>query len=505
MIAAHQAAVEAFSGLAARAGVYGVVPAAGFTIPTVGSILSGLTIPTGGSILSGFTIPTGGSILSGFTIPTGGSILSGFTIPTGGSIRPVIVAPAGAVADTADLDWRRAVLAGHPGVVGAGIAVKDVAVAGLGGALDNLGAALRAAGRYTEAIAAHQAAVEAFSGLAARAGVYGIVPAAGFTIPTGGSIRPVIVAPAGAVADTADLDWRRAVLAGHPGVVGAGAGIAVKDVAVAGLGGALDNLGAALRAAGRYTEAIAAHQAAVEAFSGLAARAGVYGIVPAAGFTIPTGGSIRPVIVAPAGAVADTADLDWRRAVLAGHPGVVGAGAGIAVKDVAVAGLGGALDNLGAALRAAGRYTEAIAAHQAAVEAFSGLAARAGVYGIVPAAGFTIPTGGSIRPVIVAPAGAVADTADLDWRRAVLAGHPGVVGAGAGIAVKDVAVAGLGGALDNLGAALRAAGRYTEAIAAHQAAVEAFSGIKDVRGEALALENLEKTRAERLANDSDAF
>ena len=118
--------------------------------------------------LSGFTIPTGGSILSGFTIPTGGSILSGFTIPTGGSIRPVIVAPAGAVA-TADLDWRRAVLAGHPGVVGAGIAVKDVAVAGLGGALDNLGAALRAAGGTTQVIAAHQAAVEAFSGLAARA------------------------------------------------------------------------------------------------------------------------------------------------------------------------------------------------------------------------------------------------------------------------------------------------------------------------------------------------
>ena len=265
----------------------------------------------------------------------------------------MIVAPAGAGRRHGQPGLAPRRPAGHPGVVGAVIAVKDVAVAGLVARWSRAtGAVLRAAGRYTEAIAAHQAAVEAFSGLAAWAGVYGIVPGGGFaTIPTGGT-RPVIVAPAGA-ADTADLDWRRAVLLvilawsararASPSRTWPSPGWAARSTTWA---------PRCVRPGGIPRRSLPTRRrwrrSAV-----WPPGPGVYGIRAGGGLhhpdrrQHPAGDRGRP------GESADTADLDWRRAVLLVILHVLGAGAGIAVKDVAVAGLGGALDNLGAALRAA--------------------------------------------------------------------------------------------------------------------------------------------------------
>lgn len=245
-----------------------------------------------------------------------------------------------------------------------------------------------------------------------------------------------------------------------------------------------------------------------------------------------------------------------------GGGGVTGAGVlpgDAAGAGVIGAGLAAALDNLGTALRAAGRYDDAVTAHQAAVEAFGFLAARAAVYGIRDvsglvaaanavdstrgqhparradrgrtASGTTLPGAVQDQMHIVLPghlgrqggAGGVMTTAgivqggwgpavgyitDLDAGRAAGPGTAGMAAAGRSPGQRDGAGgtgAGLAAALDNLGTALRAAGRYDDAVTAHETAVTVFGQLKDGHGEAMALENLEKTRAEQLASSGGAF
>jgi tetratricopeptide (TPR) repeat protein len=154
--------------------------------------------------------------------------------------------------------------------------------------------------------------------------------------------------------------------------------------------------------------------------------------------------------------------------------------------------LGKTLDNLGLALRAAGRYTEAITAHQDAVAAFRAmLTAGADLTG----RGADIITADSVTADSVTADSVTADSVTADSVTAdSITADANFADRGAGVLTVV-----LGRALDNLGLALRAAGRYTEAITAHQDAVAAFSAAGDAHGKAIAQENLEKARAEQQA------
>ena len=474
---------------------------------------------------------------------------------------------------------------GGGGVIGAGVLPGDVAGAGvigagLGAVLDNLGVALRAAGRYDDAVTAHQTAVTVFGYLAARAAVFdirnvpGLVTAANVTDAyTYTGLHPAWRsdrgrATGGSILPGAGLD---AIIAGDPDLPrlftflhSQAADFPIRNV---------PGLVTAANVTDAYT-----YTGLHPAWRSDRGRGTGGSILPGADLDAIIAGDpdlpqlftflhsqaadfpIRnvPGLVTAATGVGGYPHAGPHHAGHRGGGGVIAADmqpGDVAGAGVIGAGLAAALDNLGVALRAAGRYTDAVTAHQTAVTVFGYLAARAAVFdirnvsGLVTAAnavadthtgqhparrpsrghaadGSTLPGAGLDAILVILlglPAGqrgvndmmtttgivpVVYNIADLDLYGAVRPGGIGMATAdrspgqleGAGVIGARLAAA-----LDNLGIALRAAGRYTDAVTAHQTAVTVFGRIKDGRGEAMALENLEKTRAEELASSSDAY
>ncbi len=216
-------------------------------------------------------------------------------------------------------------------------------------------------------------------------------------------------------------------------------------------GMAVNNLGMALREAGRVEEAITAHQDAAAIFRETGDRHSEGDALGNLGLALREAGRLEEAITACQDAAAIFRETGDRQSE------------------------GIALGNLGVALREAGRLEEAITAHQDAAAIFWVTADRHREGDALGNLGVAQLEAGRVEEAITTCQDAVAVYRETGDRHRE------------------------GDALGNLGVALREAGRVEEAITAHQDAAAIYRETGDQDGEGMALGNLETARAAQQA------
>jgi len=327
--------------------------------------------------------------------------------------------------------------------------------------LTNLGNVLAALGRYDEALQATQEAVALYRALAAarpdavRPDLARSLNNLGLRLADLGRHEEALAATREAVA------IRRALAAANPPQAGGLGGDAFRPD----LASSLHNLGVALAALGRHEEALAATREAVAIRRALAEvrpdafRPDLASSLNNLGIQLADLGQREEALAATREAV------DLYRALAAANPPQAGGLGGDAVRPD----LASSLNNLGNRLAALGRHEEALAATQEAVAIRRALA-EVRPAAVRPDLARSLNNLGNRLAALGQREEALAATREaVDLYRALAAAHP------------DAVRPDLASSLNNLGNCLAALGQREEALAATREAVDLYRALAEVR------------------------